>query len=210
MLALQAGGHLSMALDPTADRPLSLQLADALRREIREGTRPPGSQLPSESEFQEGYGVSRTTARAALQQLVNEGLVVTRKGYGSYVRERPPVRRISSNRRHATHRASGRPIFDTEVDAQGQVPSRRMLRVGRTEHNDDRNHRPAGEDPSNHPTDPEDPVGLSALDVDLLGAVGVEQHSDLLADPRDKDAATVALRDDGTARPPELHHWVWA
>jgi len=133
MLALQAGGHPSMALDPTADRPLSLQLADVLRCEIREGTRSPGSQLPTESEFHERYGVSRTTVRAALQQLVNEGLVVTRKGYGSYVRDRPPIRRISSNRRHAVHRASGKPIFDTEVDAQGQVPSRRMLKVGRTE-----------------------------------------------------------------------------
>ncbi|HZD67820.1 MAG TPA: GntR family transcriptional regulator, partial [Actinomycetes bacterium] len=72
-----------MALDPTADRPLSSQLADVLRSEIHDGTRPPGSQLPTESEFHEIYGVSRTTARAALQQLVNEGLVVTRKGYGS-------------------------------------------------------------------------------------------------------------------------------
>jgi len=37
------------------------------------------------------------------------------------------------HRRHAVHWASGQPIFDTEVDAQGQVPSRRMLKVGRTE-----------------------------------------------------------------------------
>jgi len=131
MLALQARGDLtSMELDPTADRPLSLQLADLLRREIRDGQRAPGSQLPTEAEFLERYKVSRTTVRAALQQLVNEGLVVTRKGYGSYVRERPPVRRVSSNRRHTTHRASGKPIFDTEAVAQGQTPSRRMLQVG--------------------------------------------------------------------------------
>jgi len=123
----------SVVLDPTADRPLSLQLADVLRREIRGGRRPPGSQLPTEAEFLERYKVSRTTVRAALQQLVNEGLVVTRKGYGSYVRERPPVRRVSSNRRHAVHRASGKPIFDTEALGQGQVPTRRMLKVGVTE-----------------------------------------------------------------------------
>jgi GntR family transcriptional regulator len=121
-----------MALDPTADRPLSSQLADVLRREIHDGTRPPGSQLPTESEFHEIYGVSRTTARAALQQLVNEGLVVTRKGYGSYVRERPPIRRISSDRRHAVHRASGKPIFDTQAIERGHIPSRRMLTVGET------------------------------------------------------------------------------
>jgi len=119
-----------MALDPTADRPLSFQLADVLRREIRDGTRPPGSQLPTEAEFHERYEVSRTTVRAALQQLVNEGLVVTRKGYGSYVREHPSIRRVQANRRHAEHRASGKPIFDTSVVEQGQIPSRRMLRVG--------------------------------------------------------------------------------
>ncbi len=119
-----------MALDRTDDRPLSSQLADVLRSEIHDGTRPPSSQLPTESKFHEIYGVSRTTVRAALQQLVNEGLVVTRKGYGSYVREQPPIRRISSDRRHAIHRASGKPIFDTEVIERGHLPSRRMLQVG--------------------------------------------------------------------------------
>jgi hypothetical protein len=38
-----------MALDPTAGRPLSSQLADALRSEIHDRTRSPGSQLPTES-----------------------------------------------------------------------------------------------------------------------------------------------------------------
>ena len=122
-----------MALDPSSDRPLFRQLADELRSEIRSGRRSGGSQLPTESEFQASYGVSRTTVRAALRLLETEGLVVTRKGFGSYVRERPPIRRVASNRRHAAHRASGQPIFDTEVEAQDQRPSRRMLEVGRSE-----------------------------------------------------------------------------
>jgi GntR family transcriptional regulator len=120
-------------LDPTSDRPLSLQLADLLRDEIRRGVRAPGSQLPTESDFQNEYGVSRTTVRNALRVLSSEGLVVSRKGYGSYVRNRPPLRRVSSSHRHASHRASGKPIFDTEAVAQGQVPSRQMLEVGRTQ-----------------------------------------------------------------------------
>lgn len=120
------------ALDPTADRPLSMQLADLLRDEIRRGVRASGSQLPTESEFQATYGVSRTTVRAALRLLGSEGLVVSRKGYGSYVRDRRPMRRVASSSRHAAHRSSGKPIFDTEAIEQGQVPSRRMLEVGRT------------------------------------------------------------------------------
>ncbi|MFI5082432.1 MAG: hypothetical protein ACHQCE_15260, partial [Streptosporangiales bacterium] len=75
--------------------------------------------------------MSRTTIRAALSTLAAEGLVVTRKGFGSYVRDRPPLRRVSSTHRHASHRASGKPEFDTEAISQGQVPSRRMLMTGR-------------------------------------------------------------------------------
>jgi GntR family transcriptional regulator len=122
---------MTQRLDPRSDRPLALQLADVLRAEIQEGHRRPGSQLPTESDFQHDYGVSRTTIRAALAALAAEGLVVTRKGFGSYVRDKQPLRRISSTHRHASHRVSGKPEFDTEAVAQGQVPSRRMLMVGR-------------------------------------------------------------------------------
>ena len=122
---------MTQRLDPRSDRSLALQLADLLRAEIQEGHRRPGSQLPTESEFQHAYGVSRTTVRAALATLASEGLVLTRKGFGSYVRSRPPLPRVSSTHRHASHRESGKPEFDTEAIAQGQVPSRRMLMIGR-------------------------------------------------------------------------------
>jgi GntR family transcriptional regulator len=122
---------MTRRLDPRSDRPLALQLADVLRAEIQEGVRRPGSQLPTEAEFQHDYEVSRTTIRSALSMLVAEGLVVTRKGFGSYVRDRRPLRRISSTHRHASHRDSGKPEFDTEAIAQGQVPTRRMLMTGR-------------------------------------------------------------------------------
>ena len=69
-----------MPIDPSSDRPLFRQLADELRSEIRSGKRARGSKLPTESEFQTEYGVSRTTVRGALRLLETEGLVVTRKG----------------------------------------------------------------------------------------------------------------------------------
>jgi GntR family transcriptional regulator len=45
--------------------------------------------------------------------------------------DQPPLRRMTSTLRHASHRESGKPEFETEAIAQGQVPSRRLLRVGR-------------------------------------------------------------------------------
>jgi len=52
-------------------------------------------------------------------------------------RPRPPLRRMSSTLRHASHRESGKPEFETEASAQGQVPSRRLLTVGQGQAPDD-------------------------------------------------------------------------
>jgi len=120
-----------MTLDRTSGRPLAAQLADVLRTEIKEGHRAPGSRLPTDSEFEDTYGVSRETVHAALVTLASEGLVLRRQGLAYYVRSGPPLRRISSQLRHAWHRESGKPEFDTEAIAQGQVPSRQMLAIGR-------------------------------------------------------------------------------
>ena len=114
-----------------AQTPITHQITDDLRDKIEAGTYGPGALLPSEPELANRYGVSRQTARAALKALEQEGLIVVHSTRGRTVRNRPPLRRVSSTQRHASHRASGKPEFDTEAIAQGQVPSRRMLMVGR-------------------------------------------------------------------------------
>jgi GntR family transcriptional regulator len=107
------------------------QIASDLRAQIEDGTYGPGALLPSEPELAQKYGVSRQTARSALRALEQEGLVDVHSTRGRTVRRKPPLRRVSSTRRHDTHRDSGKPEFDTEAVAQGQVPSRRMLMTGR-------------------------------------------------------------------------------
>ena len=114
-----------------AQAPITHQIMDDLRGQIEDGTYGPGALLPSEPELAQKYGVSRQTARSALKALEQEGLIVVHSTRGRTVRNRPPLRRISSARRHASHRQSGKPEFDTEAIAQGQAPSRRMLMVGR-------------------------------------------------------------------------------
>lgn len=114
-----------------AQTPITHQITDDLRSKIDDGTYGPGALLPSEPELAQRYGVSRQTARAALKALEQEGLIVVHSTRGRTVRTRPPLRRVSSKYRHASHRASGKPEFDTEAISQGQVPSRRMLMVGR-------------------------------------------------------------------------------
>jgi GntR family transcriptional regulator len=78
-------------------RPAYAQIADALRAQMRDGTYPPGAKLPSESELRETWSVSAKTVRAALDQLRSEGLLVGRQGVGSFVREQPVPRRLSTD-----------------------------------------------------------------------------------------------------------------
>ncbi|MEV8632564.1 GntR family transcriptional regulator [Streptosporangium sp. NPDC051023] len=60
--------------------PLYRQLADELRARIADGTYPPGSRLPSESELAERHGASRGTVRQAFTVLATDGLISSRKG----------------------------------------------------------------------------------------------------------------------------------
>ena len=114
------------------ERPsLSRQIAADLREAILTGQLAPGALLPSERELIERYKTSKSTASKSIALLQAEGLVSTEFGRGTFVRSRPPLRRVSAAQRHAEHRSSGKPIFDTEAIAQGQVPSRQMLELGR-------------------------------------------------------------------------------
>lgn len=54
---------------------------------IRSGVYPPGSRLPSEAAIAEEFGVSRITVIQALNTLEEQGLILKKRGSGSYVRE---------------------------------------------------------------------------------------------------------------------------
>ena len=62
-----------------------LEIASLLRQQILSGTYPPNSMLPTEQQLCAVHEVSRQTIRAALQQLVEEGLIQRRQGSGSRV-----------------------------------------------------------------------------------------------------------------------------
>ncbi|WP_353236088.1 GntR family transcriptional regulator [Diaphorobacter ruginosibacter] len=66
-------------------QPRYLQLAQTLLNEIESGRYPVGTQLPTEFELCEQFGVSRSTAREAVKRLVSLGLVVRQPRVGSTV-----------------------------------------------------------------------------------------------------------------------------
>jgi len=65
------------------------QIADLLREEIIRDVYPAGQPLPSERELRDRYTVSLTTIRRAVAILREEGLITSRRGAPSTVRERP-------------------------------------------------------------------------------------------------------------------------
>ena len=77
-----------MSLDPDDTRPAFQQVSSALRADILTGKYVPGDQLPSGPELVKRYGVAKMTISKALDLLRDEGLIVTRKGKGSFVRQR--------------------------------------------------------------------------------------------------------------------------
>jgi DNA-binding GntR family transcriptional regulator len=72
-------------IDRESFQPAYLQLANILRDQIAEGTYRPGSQLPSESMLCERYGVSPMTVRRTIKILLDQGVVTTIKGSGTFV-----------------------------------------------------------------------------------------------------------------------------
>lgn len=70
------------------------QIADHLRRQIIDGTLPPGTRLPTLVELAAEHGVAERTVFQAMQLLLTEDLVTGKAGAGYHVRERPQLRRM--------------------------------------------------------------------------------------------------------------------
>lgn len=79
---------------PVIDRlspvPLYFQLEHVLEHEIVASRWAPGAQLPSEPELCSHFGISRSVVRQALGRLEQQGLIIRRKGQGTYVAHSQP------------------------------------------------------------------------------------------------------------------------
>ena len=74
-------------LQRNSSTPLYQQVAEILTIGIRSGQYRPGDKLPSEHELCREYGISRMTVRLALSQLIQQGLVRSVHGKGTFVKE---------------------------------------------------------------------------------------------------------------------------
>jgi DNA-binding FadR family transcriptional regulator len=74
-------------IEPIKKNSVRGQVFWQLRDQILRRTWPPGSKLPSENELSRTMGVSRVSIREGIQHLVSLGILETRHGEGTFVRE---------------------------------------------------------------------------------------------------------------------------
>jgi GntR family transcriptional regulator len=98
--------------------PLYQQLVHTLVARIESNELAPGDRIPSERELAESMNVSRTTARLAIDELVDSGLVYREQGRGTYVAE--------ARMRGLLGFAS----FTEDMRSRGLIPRSRVLHQG--------------------------------------------------------------------------------
>jgi GntR family transcriptional regulator len=70
---------------PAPGPPIYHQIARVLRSRIFHGLYAEGAPIPSENELSRDFGVARLTVRQAIQELRGEGVLLSRRGSGTYV-----------------------------------------------------------------------------------------------------------------------------
>jgi DNA-binding transcriptional regulator YhcF (GntR family) len=80
---------LDITVDRSAEIPIGVQLAWALRTRIRDGQFSPRQRLPGLREVAQATGVNVNTVRAVYQRLEQEGLIDTQQGSGTFVAATP-------------------------------------------------------------------------------------------------------------------------
>ena len=98
---------LDSKLSLSSNIPLYAQLVGIIKREISSGALKIGDLLPSEAELCRALDISRNTARQAIGELEDEGLVVRKRGKGTFVAD------PNNNRRGVRY------SFTTEVSSLG-------------------------------------------------------------------------------------------
>ena len=115
-----AARELDITLERNSPVPLYYQLAQSIERAIDTGQLAPGDRLENELSLTTRLGLSRPTARQAIQELVKKGLLVRKRGVGTQV-----VRSQFSRDERLTS-------LNEDLVKAGKVPSTRLLdyRVG--------------------------------------------------------------------------------
>lgn len=103
-------------LDKTSPQPLYEQIKQYILERIESGEYAPNTKLPSERQLSDRFDVSRLTVSKAIKQMVQEGMLYTQIGKGTYVGTEPIQQQIDTLT-----------SFTEEMQSRGQTTSSRVL-----------------------------------------------------------------------------------
>jgi DNA-binding GntR family transcriptional regulator len=109
---------LFMDIDRSGPVPLYYQISSRLESAILSGSLPSGSRLENEVNLSQRLGLSRPTIRRAIQELVDKGLLVRRRGIGTQVVHGQVTRKVALTS-----------LYE-DLSSSGQHPSTRVLTFG--------------------------------------------------------------------------------
>jgi GntR family transcriptional regulator len=75
-------------IDPDGPVPVYVQIADVIAGRIKSGVYPAGRRIPSETALRQEFDVARETARHAVAELRERGLVHTVPQRGTFVKDK--------------------------------------------------------------------------------------------------------------------------
>jgi DNA-binding GntR family transcriptional regulator len=120
MIGARVTTTLSVELDRSSPVPLYFQVAQVFEKAILDGQLKPGDRFENELALASRLNLSRPTTRRAIQELVDKGLLVRKRGVGTQVVQTPVHRPVELTS-----------LFD-DLARAGQEPATRVLeyRVG--------------------------------------------------------------------------------
>lgn len=118
--------HPRLAIDPADPLPLYAQLERAIRVGIATGSIRPGDQLPTVRQLAVDLRVNANTVARVYLGLERDGVLVTKRGVGTFVAEGVPPKTQAPYRDRQLRLAADR--FITEATALGYKP-REIVRL---------------------------------------------------------------------------------
>src|SRR3954454_11629279 len=107
---------VDLRIDRSSPVPLYHQLAEQLSAAVMDGRLEPGDPFENEMAMCERLGLSRPTVRRAIQEMVDQGLLVRRRGVGTTVANRKVHRRFELSSLYDDLKRAGRSPHTVVVD----------------------------------------------------------------------------------------------
>jgi GntR family transcriptional regulator len=120
---------IDFEIDHSSPIPLYLQIEEKLRELIKKEEYQQGKLLPNEIDLSRKLGISRNTLRQAINKLVNDGLLIRKKGKGTKV-AKPNVSSRAVNWFSFTNemKAKGIAVKNFELHISWENPDERLAR----------------------------------------------------------------------------------